>query len=115
MNIRWDFDAVEWWIAGTGLAMGVVFLALAIVAFVAYLRVKQQRDEAQSEVEAARSDLEEARTALEEKSEELEEVRLQLEHANRRLLPRIEIHTAKMSELMEVLKSARRTARDSRS
>lgn len=113
MNITWDSDIAEW-TAGIGLAMGVVFLVLAIVAFVAYTRVKQQRDEALGELEAARSDLDEARTELEaarteleQKSDELEEVRRQLEHANRRLMPRIEIHTAKMSELMEMLKSAR--------
>ena len=107
MNVTWDFDNAEWWIAGIGLATGVVFLALAIVAFVAYTRVKQQRDEALRDLEAARSDLDEARAELAEKGEELEEVRRQLEHANRRLMPRLEIHAVKMSELMEMLKSAR--------
>lgn len=114
MNITWDLDTAEWWIAGIGLAVGFVFLVLAIIALVAYTRMKDQRDEALSELEAARSDLDEARAELEEKraelegkNEELDEARRQLEHANRRMLPRLEIHTARMSELMEMLKSTR--------
>ena len=114
MNITWDLDNAEWWIVGAGLATGVVFLILAIIAFVAYTRVKDQRDLARRELAAARAaldaaqiELEEKRSELAGKSQELEEARRQLEQASRRLTPRLENHTVKMSELMEMLKSAR--------
>ena len=118
MTINWDAEAAAWWIAGTGLVIAFIFLVVGIVALVAYTRVRRQRDGTHRELESARlelaavrEELEEARRDGDETRAELEEVRRQLEHAVRRLAPKLEIHTAKMSELMEMLKGAREDRR----
>lgn len=113
MTVNWDFDT-EWWIAGIGFSLAFLLLIWGIVASVAYTRMKQQRELVRSELQVTRAELEKANRELEDaRSErdrarqELEKARRQLEHASRRLTPRLEIHTAKMSELIEMLKSAR--------
>ncbi|MCQ3805447.1 MAG: hypothetical protein OXC98_13080 [bacterium] len=107
-------DVAEWWIIGICLGIALVFLLVGIIALVAYTRMQQERDQALREIESLRAELaesqeklEEARRERDQTQQELEEARRQLEHANRRMMPRLEIHTAKMSELMEMLKSAR--------
>lgn len=113
MTFDWDLENTEWWIAGIGFAFALAFLILAIVALVAYARTWRQRDEVRSELQVARAESSKMRRTLEEALserdaalEELEETRRHLEQASRRILPRLDRHTAKMSELMEMLKSA---------
>jgi DNA repair exonuclease SbcCD ATPase subunit len=111
MNIDWDFNTAEWWIVGIGIGLGGAFLILAIISFVAHTRTKQQRDDARQELERARAELDDARAELDDARQELERVRRQLETTSRRLAPRLEATSAKMSELMEMLKSAREDRR----
>ena len=106
----WDLNTEVWVTVAFGLAL--LFLVLWIVFWMAHRNVRRQLDQANRDLETSRAvvdealrKMDEARGERDQARRELAEALERLEQANRRMMPKIEIHTPKMSELGEMVKS----------